>query len=401
MERTMETSPGVMKAAASRAEAASGVAAASTSATGDPWLLTPGPLTTSAQVKRAMQHDYGSRDSHLISVSQRIRQRLVAIINGQGSHVCVPLQGSGTFVVEAMIGTLVPRDGKVLVLVNGVYGQRIASICDYMGRAYAVLSCAEHLPVDPQALERALAADPDITHVALIHCETTTGILNPLQEIADVTARHGRALLLDCMSIFGAAEIDATKIRFDAVVASSNKCLEATPGMGFCLAREAALAEAKGNSPSLSLDLYDQWTAMERTRQWRFTPPVHTIIGFNQALDEFDAEGGVAGRAARYHENCRTLLAGLQAMGFKTLLPADLQAPIIVTVLMPKDPAFEFQTFYDALRGRGYIIYPGKLTIAETFRIGCIGHLDKTVIEGVLAAIQEVLREMGVKSCAP
>ena len=203
------------------------------------------------------------------------------------------------------------------------------------------------------------------------------------------------------MSIFGAVELDSKKIRFDAVVASSNKCLEATPGMGFCIARKQALEQTKGNSPSLSLDLYDQWTAMEKTKQWRFTPPVQTIAGFDQALNEFDAEGGVSGREARYKENCKVLIDGMNELGFQSLLPAELQAPIIVTFLMPDDPAFEFQTFYDGLRDKGYVIYPGKLTVAETFRIGCIGRLGRTQIEGALRAIKTAMVEMGVKSGAP
>lgn len=373
----------------------------SVSETGDPWLLTPGPLTTSATVKQAMQHDYGSRDAHLIAVNQRIRERLVSIVNAQDSHVCVPLQGSGTFVVEAMIGTFVPRAGKVLVLVNGVYGDRIATICDYLGRAKSVLRTPENVPVDVEALETALLNDIEITHVVVVHCETTTGILNPLQKVADITARLGRALLIDSMSIFGAVEIDASKLRFEAIVASSNKCLEATPGLGFCIAEQAALEKTQGNSHSLCLDLYEQWVSMERTKQWRFTPPVHTIISFDQALNEFDAEGGVQGRNARYSANCRALLEGLHRIGFQTLLPAELQAPIIVTVLMPQDPAFAFQDFYDRLRERGYIIYPGKLTVAETFRIGCIGHISTIEINGALSAIEVVLKDMGVTDCSP
>lgn len=371
------------------------------SPTGDPWLLTPGPLTTSPGVKEAMQHDYGSRDHHFIAINRRMRERLVDIVHGQGSHVCVPLQGSGTFVVEAMIGTFVPRDGKLLVLVNGAYGQRIGKICDYMGRAHETIVSPENVPVDPDALDAALAADASITHVAVIHCETTTGILNPVEKIAEVTEKHGRSLLIDAMSCFGAIELDARKVPFDAVVASSNKCIEATPGVGFCLARKDALEKTRGNSPSLCFDLYDQWQAMEGNGQWRFTPPVHTIISFDQALSEFEDEGGVAGRGGRYRENCDALLAGMARLGFKSLLPADLQAPIIVTFLMPADKKFDFQVFYDRLREKGYVIYPGKLTVAETFRIGCIGRLGKAQIEGALEAIEETLGELGVADCAP
>lgn len=371
------------------------------SPTGDPWLLTPGPLTTSPTVKAAMQHDFGSRDHDLIAINRHMRERLVDIVQGGSTHVCVPLQGSGTFVVEAMIGTFVPRDGKLLILANGAYGTRIAKICDILGRDRAVIECPENVPVDVSALDAALAEDSSITHVTVIHCETTTGILNPIAEVAKVTERHNRSLLIDAMSAFGAVDIDAGAIPFDAVVASSNKCLEATPGVGFCIARESALAETKGNAHSLALDLHDQWQAMEGNGQWRFTPPVHTILSFDQALKEYEAEGGVEGRGKRYRENCEILISGMKKLGFETLLPAELQAPIIVTFLTPKDPKFDFQAFYDTLRHKGYIIYPGKLTVADTFRIGCIGRLGKEQISDALDAIKSTLSELGVTDCTP
>jgi len=371
------------------------------SPTGDPWLLTPGPLTTSPTVKQAMLHDYGSRDGRFIAINRRMRERLVDIAGGAETHVCVPLQGSGTFVVEAMIGTFVPATGKLLILVNGAYGRRMERICQAIGGAYAIQETPEDVPVDVQALDHALASDAAISHVAVVHCETTSGILNPLSEVAEVTARHGRALLIDAMSVFGAVPVDARTIRFDAVVASSNKCLEGSPGMGFCIARREALQACEGNAPSLSLDLYDQWTAMEKNGQWRFTPPTHCILALDQALEEFDAEGGVAGRGGRYRDNCDILVKGLRAMGFRTLLPDALQAPIIITVHMPADPRFNFETFYSRLSAAGYVIYPGKLTVADSFRIGCIGRLGAAQMHGVLAAIRDVLAEMGVCDCGP
>ena len=375
--------------------------ATSASPTGDPWLLTPGPLTTSPSVKEAMLHDYGSRDTRFIEINRRVRERLVEIVNGDDGHVCVPLQGSGSFVVEAMMGNFVPPDGKVLVLVNGAYGKRIARICDYYGRATVIQETPEDTPVDPEALDAALTADRGISHVAVVHCETTSGILNPLQAVAEVTARHGRGLLIDAMSAFGAISLDARAVPFDAVVASSNKCLEGVPGMGFCIARREALERTKGNSPSLSLDLYDQWVSMEQNGQWRFTPPTHCILAFDRALEEFEAEGGVAGRGARYAGNCRILVEGMRALGFRTLLPDALQAPVIVTFHKPADPRFDFEAFYDRLRRSGYVIYPGKLTVADSFRIGCIGRLGPEQMEGALAAIREALGEMGVANCMP
>ena len=368
---------------------------------GDPWLLTPGPLTTSPTVKAAMLHDLGSRDKRFIDINRRMRKRLLKIVGGGSDFACVPLQGSGTFVVEAMIGTFVPPAGKLLVLVNGAYGKRILRICEYYRRAHVAETAAEDQPIDSAAVDRLLTADPSITHVAVVQCETTSGVLNPIEAVAHIVARHKRRLLIDAMSAFGALPLDAAKVPFDAVVASSNKCLEGAPGMGFCLARRDALAAAKGNAPSLSLDLHDQWVAMEQNGQWRFTPPVHCILAFDRALDEFEAEGGVAGRGGRYRENCRILLHGLRTLGFETLLPDALQAPIIVTVRMPADEKFHFPTFYDRMSERGYVLYPGKLTVADSFRIGCIGRLGAAEMRGARAAMAAVLKEMGVTHCGP
>ena len=367
----------------------------------EPFLLTPGPLTTTRATKEAMLRDWGSRDVEFIAMNARVRARLLELVHGEGSHVCVPLQGSGTFIVEAMIGTLVPPAGKLLVLVNGAYGRRMVRICEYYRRACVVQEAAEDQPVDPAALDAALAGDSAISHVVVVHCETTSGVLNPVEEIAAVTAGRGRRLLVDAMSAFGAIGLDARRVVFDAMVASANKCLEGVPGVGFAIVRRDALEEARGQAPSLSLDLHDQWASMEKTGQWRFTPPTHVIAALDRALEQHAAEGGVAGRGGRYRRNCDLLVSGLRALGFATLLPDRLQAPIIVTVRMPADPRFDFETFYQALSGRGYVIYPGKLTVADSFRIGCIGALGEPEMRGVLAAIREVVVELGVTSCAP
>lgn len=367
----------------------------------DPWLLTPGPLTTSATVKAAMLHDRGSRDRAFLELDREIRRRLVALVGGEGTHVCVPIQGSGTFAVEAMLGTLVPRDGRLLILVNGAYGRRMATIARYHGRSVETLEWPEDRPVDPARLEARLAAEPRPTHVAVVHCETTSGVLNPLEAVAEIAARHGAALLVDAMSSFGALPIDARRIRFDGLAASANKCLEGVPGVGFVLVREAALEASAGNAPALSLDLFDQHDAWRRTGQWRFTPPTHVLAALHRALLEHEAEGGVAGRGRRYAENARILIEGMRALGFVPLLDAEVQAPIIVTFAMPADPRFRFETFYELLRERGYVIYPGKLTVAPSFRMGCIGRLGPEVVRGAVAAVGEALADMGVASGAP
>jgi len=371
------------------------------SETGDPLLLTPGPLTTSAAVKQAMVHDWGSRDAEFLRINRMVLDRIAELAGATGTHVTVPVQGSGTFAVEAMITSFVPRTGKLLVLINGAYGQRALRIAQIAGRAAVVLETPEDTPPDPAKLDGLLAGDPAISHVFAVHCETTSGILNPIAEIASLVARHGRRLLVDSMSAFGALEIDARQVSYDALAASSNKCLEGVPGLGFVICRSEALAECKGNATTLVLDLDDQAEAFARTGQYRFTPPIHVIVALGKAIEEHAAEGGVAGRGRRYRDNARVLIDGMRAMGFRTLLSDKLQAPIIVTFHMPTDPKFVFQRFYDGLKDRGYVIYPGKLTVAESFRMGCIGRLYPEHMKGALTAVREVLDEMRVSNGGP
>ena len=376
------------------------VTARAESETGDALLLTPGPLTTSKSVKDVMVHDWGSRDAAFIRINKAVLDGLPRIINGEAEFVTVPMQGSGTFAVEAMLTTFVPPDAKVLVLINGAYGHRAKRILDIARRANVVHETPEDTPPDLAEIDRMLAADPGISHVFAVQCETTSGIRNPVKAIADVVARHGRRLLLDAMSAFGALELDSRTVTFDAVAASSNKCIEGVPGLGFVLCRKSALAETKGNATTLVLDLFDQAQNFEKTGQYRFTPPIHVIVAFHQALEEFWAEGGVSGRGGRYADNGKVLIDGMRALGFETLLPASLQAPIIVTFHMPRDPRFVFQRFYDALKDRGYVIYPGKLTVADSFRIGCIGRLYPSHMRGAVEAVRDVLAEMGVSLAA-
>jgi 2-aminoethylphosphonate-pyruvate transaminase len=295
-----------------------------------------------------------------------------------------------------MIGTMVPRHGKLLILVNGAYGHRMAQIAKVIGRASATLETPEDTPPDPGAVASAIAQDPAITHVAMVYCETTSGILNPLAEVAEAVAGSGRRFLIDAMSAFGALPCDAREIPFDALASSCNKCLEGVPGAAFVICRRSALEAAAGNAHSVALDLHDQWAFMEKTQQWRFTPPTHVIAAFDRALAEHAAEGGVDGRGARYRRNCRVLVDGMRGMGFQPLLRDALQAPIIVTFYTPADPSFDFQIFYETLRQHGYLIYPGKLTIADSFRIGCIGRLTEEDMRGALAAVRRALDEMGV-----
>ncbi len=367
----------------------------------DPILLTPGPLTTSLATKAAMLRDWGSWDAAFNAVTAEVRRKVLDVVHGGDTHVCVPMQGSGTFSVEAAVNSLVPRDGHVLVLINGAYGQRMAKLTQMMGRRLSTFETAENVPTTPQDVERLLAADPSITHVGLIHCETSTGILNPLPEIAGVVARHGRSLIVDAMSSFAAIGIDAGATPFDALIAASGKCVEGPPGMGFVIVRRSVIEKSAGNSSSLALDLHGQWTYMERTTQWRYTPPTHVVVAFNAALDQLAREGGQPARLARYTQNCETLVDGMAELGFKPFLPAAIQAPIIVTFHAPADPAYAFKAFYEHVRARGFILYPGKLTKVETFRVGCIGAIGPADMRHAVNAVRDTLAEMGIRQVAP
>jgi 2-aminoethylphosphonate-pyruvate transaminase len=364
----------------------------------EPILLTPGPLTTSTATKLAMVRDWGSRDTGFIEINRRVREMLLDVVDAKATHVCVPLQGSGTFAVEAMLGTLVPREGHVLVPQNGAYCKRIARICQILGRRTTMIDYEERQPVSAADVDAALKKDPSITHVALVHCETSTGVLNPLAEVAAAVARHGKSLLVDAMSSFAAVPIEGP---FDALVAASGKCLEGPPGMGFALVRKTSLEKCAGNSPSLVLDLHDQWVNMEKTAQWRFTPPTVVVAALHAALEQFVAEGGQRARGARYQRNCEVLVEGMTRLGFRLFLEPRHQAPVIVTFHAPADPNYDFQKFHDRVREKGFVLYPGKLTQIDTLRVGCIGAIDQHAIRAAVHAIADTVAEQNIRLNEP
>ena len=369
---------------------------------GEPYLLTPGPLTTAYEVKEAMLKDWGSWDEDFRDLTKKLRKNLLSLLGPRKNlYDCVPIQGSGTFAVESMLGTFIPKDGKLLVLANGAYGLRAAQTMDYLNRDYHLLDKGDYLPPRGSEVAGILENDKAITHVLVIHCETSSGILNPLEEIGAVVKSAGRKLLIDSMSAFGAVPVDPEKIDFEAMVSSANKCIEGVPGFGFVFAKLSALEAAKGNCHSLSLDVEAQWSAMEKSGQWRFTPPTHVVAAFLTALEIHEEEGGVAGRGARYTNNRDVMVSGMRDLGFETLLDERWLSPIIVTFFCPADRAFEFAKFYDLMKSEGYIIYPGKLTVVDSFRIGCIGRMDAHVMKGVVSAAKKALEAMGVESAAP
>jgi 2-aminoethylphosphonate-pyruvate transaminase len=361
----------------------------------DKKLLTPGPLTTSMSTKEAMLHDWGSRDTKFIDLNASIRDSLVKLIDGEDKYQCVPMQGSGTFAVESMVSSLTQKDSKILILINGAYGQRMKKMCTYLGRDFIVYEVAEHEVHDINKIEELIDSN-NLTHVFAVYCETTSGILNPIEDIAKLVEMKNLSLFIDAMSAFGALPLSSKTINFDAVAASSNKCLEGVPGVGFILVKNEVIQNAKGNSHSLSLDLYDQWQAMEKNKQWRFTPPTHVLAAFNQAIQEHKEQGGVEGRGKKYKKNCEIICNGMKDLGFEQLLPDNLQAPIIITFKQPNDPKFSFEKFYNALSEKNFLIYPGKLTVAETFRIGCIGNLDEQDMRDTIKAVKEVVTELEI-----
>jgi 2-aminoethylphosphonate-pyruvate transaminase len=369
----------------------------------DKLLFTPGPLTTSAAVKRAMLRDLGSRDREFMDVVREVRRGLLAAagVSQEEGYEAVLMQGSGTFGVEAVLTCAAPPGGKWLIVSNGAYGERMARICQVHRIAHAVLRCPEDARPGPAALDRALAADPAVTGVAAVHCETTTGILNPAEALGRVAKAHGKTYALDAMSAFGGVEFDLPASGADFLVSSSNKCVEGVPGLSFCLCRRDALLATSGWARTLSLDLLDQWRVLEETGQFRFTPPTHVVLALARALAELAAEGGVPGRAARYRANQATLLAGMRALGFVEYLAPPLQGPIITSFRYPTDPRFDFPTFYSRLNELGFVIYPGKVSGADCFRIGTIGRIFPDDVRALLRAVETCCHDLLAPARAP
>lgn len=361
----------------------------------DKLLFTPGPLTTSASTKSAMLHDAGSRDPEFLQIIRSIRSQLVGLggaMVGASGYECVLMQGSGTFVIESVLSSAIPRDGKLLVLINGAYGRRIAQMARIHGIPTDTLDFAENQIIPPAAVSQRMAEAPDRTHVAVVHCETTTGILNPIEEIGAVVHAAGAIYIVDAMSSFGALPIDLAAAQIDFLISSANKCIEGVPGFGFVLARHNRLLEAEGNARTLSLDLYAQWAELEADEQFRFTPPTHALLAFHQALAELHAEGGPTGRLERYRANHARLIEGTEAIGLQAYLdPAD-QSPIITTFRYPAREGFKFEHFYEQLSERGFAIYPGKLTSEPCFRIGTIGRITPEDISALLQALRSALQ---------
>jgi len=353
-------------------------------------LLTPGPLSTTKTVKSVMLRDWCTWDDDYNSIVQDIRRHLVRLATSEKGYTSVLMQGSGTFGVESVISTALPAEGKLLVLANGAYGRRIGQIAGRHKIDFRLLDSGELHPPDTHKLVEMLEADPAITHVAVVHCETTTGMLNPVEAIGKIVKSFRKVYIVDAMSSFGGIPLDMYRIGADFLVSSANKCIQGVPGFSFIVALQEELLKTKGRARSLSLDLYDQWEVMEKqSGKWRYTSPTHVVRAFAQALKELEEEGGVEKRHARYLQNQRLLVRGMRELGFRCLLPEQVQSPIITSFLSPKEKGYDFRRFYQELKERGFVIYPGKVTAMDTFRIGNIGEVFPKDVDRLLHAVKE------------
>lgn len=355
-------------------------------------LLTPGPLSTSETVREAMLQDWCTWDKdYNEGIVTPIRKGLLAIAGvDEYKYTSVLLQGSGTYCVEATIGAAIGPNDKLLILANGAYGERMAEIARYYHIDHVLVSLHETELITGEVARKALDENPGITHLSMVHSETTTGLLNPIEEVGEVIRNRNVIFIVDAMSSFGGVPIDMQKTGIDFLVSSANKCIQGVPGFGFVIARKDKLAATKGNARSLSLDMYAQWETMEKGGgKWRFTSPTHVVHAFWQAMQELNEEGGIAARYERYKKNHRTLVEGMRALGYKTLLPDASQGPIITSFYYPSAD-FSFVSFYEKLKAKGFVIYPGKISDAETFRIGNIGDVYPEDMEALLLAIKEV-----------
>lgn len=364
----------------------------STNVVNNPYLLlTPGPLTTSEGVRKAMLKDWCTWDDDYNNIIEDIRQELVKLsTTNTEKYSAVLMQGSGTFTVESIIGTTIPKDGKLLLIANGAYGYRIKEIADVLEVNNVMIDSGDLSPPNLQEIGEILQNDTDITHVAMVHVETTTGRLNPLEEVSKIIKKHNKIFILDAMSSFGGVEMDIYDLGIDYLVSSANKCIEGVPGFGFAIVNTEEFKKCSNNARSLSLDLYAQWKSMEDNNgKWRYTSPTHTVRAFYQALKELQDEGGISVRAKRYRDNQTTLVSGMRELGFETLLTDAEQSPIITSFLFPDSDKFTFNEFYHKLKSKGFVIYPGKVTDLDTFRIGNIGAVTPEKIKSLLVAIEE------------
>ena len=359
-------------------------------------LLTPGPLTSTDTVKREMLFDHCTWDDDYKAITQRIRAGLLRLAHvSEPAYTAVLMQGSGTFGVESVLTSVVGPTDKLLICANGAYGLRMGDIARHAGLHHLLYRQADNRRPEAAHVAQLLREDPAITHVAMVHSETTSGILNDIESVGRVVKEAGRTFIVDAMSSFGGVDIPVEQYGIDFLISSANKCIQGVPGFAFILAQRSLLEQSAGKARSLSLDLYDQWKTMEQDGKWRFTSPTHVVLAFAKAMEELDAEGGIPARAARYAANQRLLTERFAALGFRPYLDPAVQGPIITSFFYPAGSTFTFREMYDYIKARGYVLYPGKVTEADTFRVGNIGEIYTEDIEQLAAIMADFLKEAG------
>lgn len=356
-------------------------------------LLTPGPLTTTKAVREEMLEDRCTWDDDYKALTEKIRAELLEIggIDSE-NYTTILMQGSGSFTVESVLTSTVRDADKILFITNGAYGERMVSMAKALRLSHIVYAVGYDEYPELEKIEQILTADQEITHIAVVHCETTTGILNPIEAIGGLANAYDKTFIVDAMSSYGGVPIDVAKCHIDYLISSANKCIQGVPGFGFVIAKKNHFMQCEGVARSVSLDLYDQWKLMDIDGKWRFTSPTHVVAAFSKALDELIAEGGIEQRFARYKKNNDILRAEMEALGFKAYVSEEKQSPIITTFLFPHE-GFSFESFYEAMKAEGFVLYPGKLTEVDTFRVGNIGDIHE---EDMIALCKIIKNYMGV-----
>lgn len=357
----------------------------------DTRLFTPGPLNTSAQVRAAMNTDVGSRTPTLSEVTRKIRASLQEIANCSPDYTAVLLQGSGTFALEAMVTSLLTtQEHFVLVVSNGVYGDRIGQICQVHGIKHILLKLETTMPINASLVEEALRQNNKITHIVAVQFETAIGVLNDVNSLLQVAAIHNCEVMIDAMSSFGALPIDYSSPALTAVASSANKCLHSVPGVSFVIVRlEKLLGSA--NPRTISLDLKAQYQEFEKSGQWRFTPPTHALLAFSAAIDEFINAGGIQARLQHYSALNKQLIDGLGAINIHPAIATEYRAPMITTFIINNE-MLSFKFLYNELFKYGLVIYPSSFIQEKSFRVGCIGDINSSDIDELINSIEHICK---------
>ena len=340
-------------------------------------LLNPGPATTTNTVKQALVvPDICPREEEFGALTQSVLKKIVKVVNGQSTHSTVIFAGSGTAGVEAALSSVVPENGKILILNNGAYGKRAETIIQAYGISHRTIQIEWGNFPEISQIENIIKEETKLTHFFFVHHETTTGMLNPLADMLELCVKHELISIVDAMSSYAGLPIDLQRHQIDYLISSSNKCIQGMAGVSFVIANKERLKATSKVSPrNLYLNLWNNHSYIEQTGQFQFTPPVQIVYALNQALDEFFKESQ-SGRTARYVKSYETLLKGIEETGLKMLLPKSQHSKLLTAIVEPKSTEYNFKEMHDHFYENNVTIYPGKGAKKDTFRIANIGAID-------------------------